>query len=111
MKYVPDNPPVVIGATDGMDAYPLSGVKSAKPVQERTLPPLVVHHPVQFDAAAAEITRQQERRHAQDVPADRRTYCRRIEHPVYLVELRSRMERRRHKQRMADVTEHVDQEV
>lgn len=111
MKYVPSLPPVATGATDSLDVYALSSVKPAKPVQERTLPPLVVHRQVQFDAAPPEIAEQQAKHRDTHVQAERRTYCRRIEHLPLLVELRSRMERRRHKQRMDDTTEHVDEEV
>jgi hypothetical protein len=111
MKYVPSLAPVVTGATDSLDVYPLSSVKPAKPVQERTLPPLVVHRPMKLDAAPAENAVQQEKRHVPPAQADRRTYCRRIDHPSLLAELRSRLERRRRKQRMGDTTEHVDEEV
>jgi hypothetical protein len=111
MKYVPSLPSVVTGATDSLDVYPLSGVKPAKPVQERTLPPLVVHRQMQFDATTSEVAKRQEKRSDPLLQGERRTYCRRIEHPSLLAELRSRMERRRHKQRMGDPTEHVDEEV
>ncbi len=111
MKYVPSLPPLVTGPADSLDVYALSSVKAAKPVQERTLPPLVVHRQMQFDAAPSEITKRQERRNDPHVQGERRTYCRRIDHPSLLAELRSRMERRRRKQRMNDTMEHVDEEV
>ena len=111
MKYVSDTPAVITGETDSLDVYPLSSVKPAKPVQERTLPPLVVHPQASFTDASLKMARHQEQRNAPDVKTDRRMYCRRIEHPSYLVELRSRMERRRHRQRINDATEHVDEEI
>lgn len=111
MKYVPSLPPLVTGAADSLDVYALNRVKPAKPVQERTLSPLVVHRQMQFDAAPSEIAEHQERRNDPNLQGERRAYCRRIDYPSLLAELRSRMERRTHKQRMGDTTEHVDEEV
>jgi hypothetical protein len=111
MKYVPSLPPVVSGVADSLDVYALSRVKPAKPVEERILPPLVLHRQMQFDAATSEIDNRQERRNDPHLQGERRTYCRRIDHPSLLAQLRSRMERRRRKQRMSDTTEHVDEEV
>lgn len=111
MKYVPSFPPVLTGVPDSLDVQALSPVKPAKPVQERTLMPLVVHRQMQFDAAPAEISKHRERRNDPHFQGERRMYCRRVDHPSLLAELRSRMERRRRNQRMSDMTEHVDEEV
>jgi hypothetical protein len=94
-----------------LDVYALSAVKPAKPVQARTLPPLVVHRKLQLDTALTGGARQQEKRNDSPVQGGRRRYVRRIDHPSYLFELRSRLERRRRNQRKSDSTEHVDEEV
>lgn len=39
MKYVPSLPPPVGGVETGLEVKALAGVKRAKPVQARTLPP------------------------------------------------------------------------
>lgn len=110
MKYVPSLPPVASSVTDRLDVYPLTRVKPVKPVQERTLVPLVVlpHGEVPSPADVAEHT---DRRHDVHVHGERRTYCRRMEHLPVLIELRSGPDRRRHNQRDGDTLEHVDVEV
>jgi hypothetical protein len=111
MKYVPSFPPVVTGVADSLDAHALSPVKPVKLVQQRTLPPLVVHRQMHFDAAPVEVAKRQERRNDPHLQGERRTYCRRFDHPSLLAELRSRMERRRRTQRKSDMAEHVDEEA
>jgi hypothetical protein len=111
MKYVPSLPPLVNGVADSLDVYALSRVKSAKPVRDRTLVPLVVHRQMHLEHPPSEIAEHKERRNDSHVQGDRRTYSRRIDHPSLLVELRSRMERRRRKKRMSDTAKHVDEEV
>lgn len=111
MKYVPSLPPVAAGAPEALDVHAMSGVKAAKPVQERTLPPLVMQRHAHSGAAPAELAGHPERRHDPHVQGERRTYCRRVEHLPVLVELRSGMERRHHTQRKGDATEHVDEQA
>jgi len=81
----------------------LTSVKAAKPVQPRTLQPLVApqarHEPVRALA---------ERRLDPHPGGERRTYCRRIRRLPVLFELRAGLERRRQKQRAVDPTEHID---
>lgn len=52
---------------------------------------------------------QPERRHREPLQEERRTYCRRFEHLPVLEELRSGIDRRKHKQREGDAAEHVDE--
>jgi hypothetical protein len=99
------SPIEVIGEAKGV-----TGIKSVKPVQERTLPPLVIQKHVQSEYASS-TNEQLERRHVGRLQAERRTYCRRIIHQPILEGLRSSAERRRRKQRGTDMTEHVDEEV
>ena len=78
----------------------LDRVKPAKPVEE--------HTPSEYTPG---VDGQPERRHGEPLREERRTYCRRIKHQPVLEELRSSEERRRHKQRGTDITEHIDEEV
>ena len=107
MKYVPSISPPVTSTGTGLEVQALAGIKRAKPVQARTLPPLVVQPHARHEAPPEAIANE-EKRHDPHVHGERRTYCRRTEHLPILVELRSGMERRRHNQRASDMTEHID---
>ncbi|MFZ2302245.1 MAG: hypothetical protein WAW10_10330 [Gallionella sp.] len=109
MKIVPDLPPPIAVAKDHLSVKALARIKPVKPVQARTLPPITEQHARL--ATSANLTEPQEKRHDTHVHGERRTYCRRIEHLPILVELRSITDRRRHKQRGDDETEHVDEEI
>lgn len=110
MKYVPSLPPPVVGVETGLEVKALTGIKRAKPVQARTLPPLVVQPHSQREGEP-DTADQQERRYEPHIHGERRTYCRRIEHLPILIELRSGIDRRRHNQREGDTVEHIDVEV
>ncbi len=110
MKYVPSLPPVVKGERDELDVYAMARVKAAKPVQARSLAPLVAppHATPETSPYLDEPLERRRDRHAQ---GERRTYCRRVEHLPVLVELRSGLDRRHHTRRRGDVTDHVDEAV
>jgi hypothetical protein len=110
MKFVPSLPPATAVAKDELDVETLAAVKAAKPVQSRTLPPLVVQHGAR-NQASHDIAGQQGSTHDVRVHGERRTYCRRIEHLPELVELRAGHDRRQHNQRGDDLTEHIDEKV
>jgi len=108
MKYVPSISPPVIGIVNRWAINGTARVKPVKPVQERTLPPLVFqpqHAPPESPPTPTE------KRHAEPLQEDRRTYCRRTAHKPVLEELRSHIDRRRHRQRGDDMTDHVDEKV
>jgi hypothetical protein len=109
MKFVPNLPPVTAATKDELEVDALAAVKPAKPVQPRTLPPLIVQ-PRTRHQALPDITGQQNP-HDVRVHGERRIYCRRIEHLPVMADLRSGSDRRRHNQRGDDMTEHVDEEV
>lgn len=110
MRFVPSFPPPITVPEEGLEAKALARVKPVKPVQERTLPPLVAQRHSRLENPS-DLTGQQEKRRDMHVHGERRTYCRRIEHLPILFELRSAPDQRRQKQRENDVTEHVDEEV
>lgn len=111
MKYVPSLSPPATGVIDRWVANGLSRVKPVKPVQERTLPPLVFlprHAQPEFPPSPTEIV---EKRQAGTYQKDRRTYCRRVSHLPVLEEFRSGADRRRHNLRDGDITDHIDERV
>jgi len=110
MKIVPSLAPTIAVTKDDSEVEALTAVKAVKPVQPRTLPPLVVQ-PRARPKASPDITEQQDRRLDVHVHRERRIYCRRIEHLPVLVEMRSGFDRRRHNQRGDDMTEHVDEKI
>jgi hypothetical protein len=107
MKYVPSLPPPITGVETGPEVKALAGIKRAKPVRARTLPPLIVQPHVRYEASP-EIAGKEEKRRHPHTDGERRIYCRRFERLPILVELRSVIERRRRNQRASDITEHVD---
>lgn len=116
MQYVPSLTPPVTAPETGLEVKAPAGVKRAKPVQERTLPPLVVqpharHVAPPEVAGKEESAGKEEKRHDPHVHGERRLYCRRLEHLPMLVELRSEIDRRRRNQRASDIAEHIDVEV
>ncbi len=110
MKIAPDLPAPRLVTENSLEVKALAGVKPSRPVQERSLPPLVVQPHTQREGEADSVE-QPERRYEPHVHGERRTYCRRIEHLPVLIELRSGIERRRHNQREGDTVEHIDVEV
>ncbi|HEU0233578.1 MAG TPA: hypothetical protein VFQ94_00400 [Gallionella sp.] len=110
MQYVPSLPPPVTAPETGPEVKALAGIKRAKPVQARTLPPLVVQ-PHARREATPDAAGKEEKRHNPHVYGERRIYCRRIERLPMLVELRSEIDRRRRNQRASDIAEHIDVKV
>ena len=110
MKYVPSLPLPITVPEDRLDVNALGRVKPAKPVQKRTLPPLINRRREQPETPPDQIQRE-ERRHAEPLLEERRIYCRRINHYPILEELRSVIERRRRNLRGTDMTEHIDEEA
>ncbi len=110
MKIAPDLPAPQPVEGNALEVKALAAIKPSRPVQERTLPPLVVQPHAQREGEA-DIVVQPERRYEAHIHGERRSYCRRIEHLPILIELRSGVERRRHNQREGDIVEHIDVEV
>ena len=110
MRFVPDLPPPITVGKEGLEVKALTQVKAARPVQARTLPPLVLQQPTLLEEASDPVELE-ENRHDSHFHGERRMYCRRIEQLPILVELRSGIDRRRHKRRDVDETEHIDVKV
>jgi len=110
MKFVPIPPPAPTAPRDELEVEALAAVKAAKPVQPRSVPPLVVQHRMR-SKESPDTSGQQNSRQEVRVHGERRTYCRRIEHLPEFVELRAEFDRRQHNRRGDDVTEHVDEKA
>lgn len=109
MQLVPIIPQQIIGVEETLAVKGIAAVKPAKPVAERTLPPLVTHgHELPLHTPR-EINQQEKRQVTQ--LEERRLICRRIQHLPVLEELRSAIDRRRQKQRSTDLQLHIDEEV
>ncbi|MEO6421372.1 MAG: hypothetical protein ABIR84_01445 [Candidatus Nitrotoga sp.] len=109
MQYVqsPSLPPSLSGLEDQYEVKRLTEIQPVKPITERTQPSLV------FRSLRSEqqhnLVKPPERRSAETYLGERRKICRRIKTQPFLKELRSTVDRRRHKQRKSDITEHIDE--
>ena len=109
MQLVPIIPQQKFSAEESLEVKGIAAVRPVKPVEERTLPPLVTHgHGLPLHASS-EISQHEKRQVA--VQEERRFVCRRIQHLPVLEELRSSVDRRRHNLRSADFQLHIDEEV
>jgi hypothetical protein len=109
MQLVPIIPQPKTGVEASLEVTGVAAMKPAKPVQERTLPPLLSYakeRPVQI---ANEIKQHKTREVARQT--ERRIVCRRLHHQPILEELRCAIDRRRHQQRRTDLRLHIDEEV
>jgi len=114
MHLVPIIPQPKTGVEDRLEVKGIAALKAAKPVAEHTLPPLSYAHELQRQAAG-DFVRQHNRR-VIDRPGmadqgERRLACRRFQHLPILEELRSLLDRRRHKRRKTDSDQHIDVEA
>lgn len=109
MHLVPIIPQPKVGVEESLEVSGVAAVKPAKPVMERTLPPLVSHIHEHHEQVSFNDTRPGERKIARH--GDRRRVCRRLQRHTILEELRSSLERRRHQQRKSDMQMHIDEKV
>lgn len=109
MQLIPIIPQQKFAAEDNIQVKGIAVVKPAKPVQERTLPPLLSYSHEQSPGNYSEVN-QHERRKVSQLE-ERRIVCRRIKHTAIPEELRSALDRRRRKQRLSDMQLHIDEEV
>jgi hypothetical protein len=112
MQYVQNLPlpPLLNGLEDKNEVKKLTEIKPVKPVPERTQPSLVFR-PFTRSEHHHKLVEPVERRHAETHLGERRIICRRIKTQPLLKELRSKVDRRRHKQRKSDITEHIDEDA
>jgi hypothetical protein len=103
-------PPSLNGLEDNYEVKKLTEIKPVKPVSERIEPSPVFRQLTQSEHQRTPV-RPLERRNAAPYHGERRTVCRRIKMQPLLKELRSKVDRRRHKQRETDITEHIDEKV
>lgn len=109
MKYVPSLPPPVTGVPDRVEVQALAVVGPARPVQPRSLPPLVTRRSNPVHSTPTETALKLEKRVAEPLHQDRRVYCRRFLPHSPLIELRSSTGRRKIKQRGDDKADNIDE--
>lgn len=109
MQIVPIIPQQKFSVEESLEVTGIAAVKPAKPVEERTLPPLVNRGHEQALYPSSDISPQEKRQLI--VEEERRLVCRRIQHLPVLEELRSSVDRRRHSMGSAEFQLHIDEEV
>lgn len=109
MQLVPIIPQPRVGVEDSLEVQGVAAVKRARPVQERTLPPLVTHSPAPPSQVVVEVSGKEGPQRTQ-LP-ERRIVCRRLHHFTILEELRSAIDRRKHNLRNANFQLHIDEEA
>jgi hypothetical protein len=110
MQYVPSIPPPNKELEREVEINGVSATKAIKPVEPRTLPPLVTRrqrwfHPSVLPGAKEEPLKEQR------VMEERRKYCRRLTQDPVLIDLRFPSDRRHKKHRQTDLSTSVDEEV
>lgn len=115
MHLVPIIPQPRVGVEDTLEVTGVAALKTVKPVVERTLPPLLSYAHEQHAYVFSEINQpgkgQVAERQQVARQEERRLACRRIRHQNILEELRSAIDRRRHRRRANDLQLHIDEEV
>ena len=112
MQYIQNLPlpPSLNGLEDKNEVKKLTEVEPVKPVPEHTQPSLVFRPFTRYEQQR-NLVKPVERRHAETHLGERRIICRRIKTQPLLKELRSKVDRRRHKQRKTDITEHINEDA
>lgn len=112
MQYIQNLPlpPSLKGLEDINEITKLTEIKPVKSVPERTQP-LLVFRPSIRSEHQHNLIKPLERRNTEPHLGERRKICRRIKTQPLLKELRSKVDRRHHKQRKTDITEHIDENV
>lgn len=109
MQLVAIIPQAKVGIEETLTVSGVAAMNPPKPVQERTLPPLLTYaheQPVQtINETKLPVQRQVTRQ------AERRSVCRRVSHRSILEEIRSSIDRRKHQQRGTDLKLHIDEEA
>ncbi len=110
MQYIQNlpPPPSLKGLEDTKEVTKLAEIKPVKPAPERIQPSLVFRP---FTRSEHQHNLPFERRNTEPHLGERRKICRRIKTQPLLKELRSKVDRRHHKQRKTDITEHIDENV
>lgn len=107
MQFIPIIPRAGKLLEDWLEVRRLAAVRASRPVEPRSLPPLV-RLPPHLQHRQIEAVQDERRMPGQ---IERRRYCRRIRGLPILEELRSCIERRKHSQRGSDPATHIDEEV
>lgn len=112
MQYIQNLPlpPSLKGLEDTNEVKKLIEIEPVKPAPER-IQPFLVFRPFTRSEHPNNLIKPLERRNTEPHLGERRKICRRIKTQPLLKELRSKVDRRHHKQRKTDITEHIDENV
>lgn len=112
MRYVPSLPPPITAPEETGEVHGLTAVRPAKPVQQRTLVPLVKQRfaPRESSAPVGQAV-PANRKTDQRSNEERRKYRRRVSQQPMLLDLRPGGDRRRHNQRITDIATSIDEEA
>lgn len=110
MRYVPSLPPPTLTGLGTREVRGVTRTRPIRPTRVRSHPeeyvdlgPVREPHPEAPPVPPVE--------HRVVHPEERRIACRRVAHRPVLLDLRSGPDRRHHKLRSSDPTEHIDEEV
>ncbi len=109
MQIVPIIPQSQTGVKEKLEVAGIAAMKAAKPVEARTLAPLVSDSHERAEPKYVEKNKRKE--HFMIRQEDRRSIYRRLHHQAILIELRSSIDRRKHQQRKTDIQLHIDEEA
>ena len=112
MRYVPSLPPPNLTGIGTREVRGAMRTRPVRPVRIPSHPEVAIdmgppHEPRPEAAPAPALAVEHRTVH----PEGRRVACRRVNHRPVLLDLRSGLDRRHHKLRATDPTEHVDEEV
>lgn len=112
MQYIQNLPlpPSLKELEDTKEVTMLTEIKPVKPAPKHTQPSPAFRS-VTRSEHQHNLIKSFERRNIEPHLSERRKICRRIKTQPLLKELRSKVDRRHHKQRKTDITEHIDENV
>ena len=115
MHLVPIIPQPKVGIEERLKVTGVAAVKTSTPVGEEAQPPSINLVPEKSAPVSSEITRPVNspvaERYRVNRQEERRKACRRIAHHDMQEELRSAIDRRKHKRREKDMEPHIDEEA
>lgn len=109
MQYVPSLPPLVEPVPNQGEVRAVAATAAVHRPEERTLPPMVYR--LRSDHAPVPAVNRRSTPQSATVESERRKSCRRLRTLPILQELRSGVDRRRHNQRLNDITTAIDEKI
>lgn len=111
MRYVPSLPPPTLTGLGTREVRGVMRTRPIRPTRVRSNPEAGVDYGPAHEPHAEEVVPVPAVEHRVVHPEERRVACRRVARQPVLLDLRSRFDRRHHKLRGTDPTEHIDEAV